>query len=350
MTAPHWRTALTSAEQKQVRAVIEAATRTDGVAPVGEQVLRELALSRSRHLVATDGDEVVGYLNLTPGRDGEDSMGELVVAPQARRRGIGTALLRAATAAGAGPVRFWAHGTLPAAIAVAEALGLTAVRELMQMRLTLHDVPEASLEERASDGIRIRTYAGPADDAELLRVNNVAFSWHPEQGGWDQTDLDERRREPWFDPEGLFLAIDEGTGRLLGFHWTKVHTDHPGLGEVYVVGVDPAAQGRGLGRLLTVVGIEYLARRLCSHETPDDIPGSLRSCPPDDIPGSLRSCPPDDIPGSLRSCPPEVMLYVEADNTAAVKTYERLGFAVSNVDTAYKAVPPANIDHDGSHS
>lgn len=298
MTTPRWRTALTSTEQEQVRAVIEAATRTDGVAPVGEQVLRELPLSRSRHLVATDGDEVVGYLSLTPGREDADAMGELVVAPQARRRGIGTALLSEATAAGDGPVRFWAHGTLPAARAVADALGLTVVRELMQMRRTLRDVPEVAV----PDGVQIRNYAGSDDDAEILRVNNAAFAWHPEQGGWDQSDLDERRREPWFEPEGLFLAVDDSTGRLLGFHWTKVHADHPGLGEVYVVGVDSDAQGRGLGRLLTVVGMEHLAQRLGSHDKP------------------------------------EVMLYVEADNTAAVKTYERLGFAVSSVDTAYQAV------------
>jgi len=310
VTAPHWRTALTAAEQQQVRAVIEAATRADGIAPVGEQVLRELPLSRTRHVIATEGDEVVGYLNLASGRDGEDAMAELVVAPDARRRGIGTALLRAVLGRGDGPVRFWAHGTLPAAKALADTLGLTAVRELMQMRRTLRDVPEVDV----PDGIRVRTYEGAADDAELLRVNNAAFSWHPEQGGWDQADLDERRREPWFDPEGLFLAIDDVTGRLLGFHWTKVHADHPGLGEVYVVGVDPDAQGRGLGRLLTVVGIDYLARRLGSHENPDD------------------------VPGSLRSRPPEVMLYVEADNAAAVKTYERLGFAVSNLDTAYQAL------------
>jgi mycothiol synthase len=310
VTAPHWRTVLTPVEQKQVRGVIEAATRIDGVAPVGEQVLRELPLSRTRHAVATDGDEVVGYLNVTPGRDGAEAMGELVVDPAARRRGIGTALLRAAIDAGDGPVRFWAHGTLPAARAVADTLGLTVVRELMQMRRTLRDVPEVVV----PDGIRIRTYQGSGDDAELLRVNNAAFSWHPEQGGWDQADLDERRREPWFDPEGLFLAIDDDTGRLLGFHWTKVHADHPGLGEVYVVGVDPAAQGRGLGRLLTVVGVDHLARRLGSQESP------------------------------------EVLLYVEADNTAAVKTYERLGFAVSNLDTAYEAASTANIDHSGSHS
>nr|WP_221217738.1 MULTISPECIES: mycothiol synthase [unclassified Mycolicibacterium] len=301
---------MTPVEQEQVRALIETATRSDGVAPVGEQVLRELPHARTRHLIAADGDAVVGYLNLTPGRDDADGMGELVVEPRARRRGIGTALLRAAAEDAGGAVRFWAHGTLPAARAVADALGLTVVRELMQMRRSLHDVPDLVEPE----GITLRTYQGPADDAELLRVNNAAFSWHPEQGGWEQSQLDERRGESWFDPEGLFLAVDDQTGALLGFHWTKVHADEPGLGEVYVVGVDPAAQGRGLGRALTLVGLHHLARRLASH---------------------------DDR---------EVMLYVEADNTAAVKTYERLGFAVSSVDTAYRPPSSANIDAGGSHS
>ncbi|GAY14324.1 mycothiol synthase [Mycobacterium sp. shizuoka-1] len=317
MTEPQWRTALTQAEQDQVRDLIDAATRSDGIAPVGEQVLRELRRAaepderdRSRHLVAAEGADVVGYLNLTPGRDGADAMGELVVQPQARRRGIGSALVRTATDAAGGAVRFWAHGTLPAAQAAAQALGTTVVRELMEMRRSLHDVPEPAV----GDGIEIRTYRGATDDAELLRVNNAAFAWHPEQGGWVQADLDERLAEPWFDPAGLFLAVDDDSGALLGFHWTKVHADHPGLGEVYVVGVDPAAQGRGLGRALTVIGLQHLARRLASHDQP------------------------------------EVMLYVEGDNTAARTTYDRLGFAVSSVDTAYRPSSSAGIPPGGGHS
>lgn len=309
MTEPAWHPVLSPEQQQQVRELIAAATQSDGVRPVGEQVLRELPHERTGHAVAAEGADIVGYLNLTPGRDGADAMGELVVHPGARRRGIGTALLRAATTRGDGRVRFWAHGTQPSALAVADALDMSVVRELLQMRRPLHDIPELVVPE----GIVIRTYGGPADDAELLRVNNAAFAWHPEQGGWTEADLAERRGEPWFDPNGLFLAFDETTGALAGFHWTKVHTEEPGLGEVYVVGVDPAAQGRGLGRTLTVVGIDHLARRLGAHAA-------------------------------------AVMLYTESDNTAAVNTYQRLGFAVSNVDTAFKPPAPGDIEARGPHS
>lgn len=291
MTALDWRTGLSEAEQTEIRALISAATASDGVAPVGDQVLRELGHDRTRHLLATDGADLVGYLNLAPAADDDPAMAELVVHPQARRRGIGAALARAGLAEGAADTRIWAHGNLEAARALAASLDLKSVRELLQMRRPLTDLPPL----RTAAGVRIATYAGPGDDAELLRVNNAAFSWHPEQGGWTEHDIAERRGEPWFDQEGLFEAFDEQTGALLGFHWTKVHDD--GLGEVYVVGVDPSAQGRGLGSVLTLVGLHHLAER------------------------SLQT----------------VLLYVEADNSAAVATYRNLGFEVFGVDVAYAA-------------
>jgi mycothiol synthase len=308
VTEPDWRTALTADEQQGVRELVAAATEFDGVAPVGEQVLRELGLDRTDHLLVTDAtnNTIEGYLNLTPARDGEDGMAELVVHPQARRRGIGTAMARAAIAKTAGKNRFWAHGTLQPAAATAAALGLVAVRELLQMRLTLGEIPDPV---PPTPGVRVRTYAGTDDDAELLRVNNAAFVEHPEQGGWTAADLAERRSEPWFDPAGLFLAFGDtegdDAGRLLGFHWTKVHLDQPRLGEVYVLGVDPSAQGRGLGQMLTAVGIESLARRLAPAD-----------------------------PGEVT-----VLLYVESDNVAAVRTYRRQGFTTYSVDTAYAPAP-----------
>jgi mycothiol synthase len=310
VTSPDWRSTLTAAEQQAVRELVTAATEFDGVAPVGEQVLRELGHERTEHLLVAGSQPgvtgaIVGYLNLSPPRDGGAGMAELVVHPRSRRRGIGAAMGRAAVAKTGGHNQFWAHGTLEPARATASALGLVPVRELVQMRRSLRDSPDPV---PPVPGVQVRTYQGVADDAELLRVNNAAFAHHPEQGGWTEAELAERRSEPWFDPAGLFLAFGasdrDEAGKLLGFHWTKVHLDRPGLGEVYVLGVDPSAQGRGLGQMLTAVGVESLARRLAG------------------------------------SAEPTVMLYVESDNVAAVRTYQRLGFTTYSVDTAY--APPAS--------
>lgn len=291
MTSLEWRAGLSAYEQRAIREVIDAATAADGVAPVGDQVLRELPHDRTRHLLAVEDGEIVGYLNLTT----QPAMAELVVHPAARRRGIGSQMARTGLTAGGAGTRIWAHGNLAPARATAAALGLVVVRELLQMRRPLTGLPPVTIPE----GVRFATYSGPADDAELLRVNNAAFDWHPEQGGWTESDVAERRAEPWFDPAGLFLAFDDRTGALLGFHWTKIHDAD--LGEVYVVGVDPAAQGRGLGGALTLIGLHHLAERLSD------------------------------------SSQPTVMLYVEADNSAAVKTYQRLGFEIFAVDAAYAA-------------
>lgn len=312
-----WRPKLTAGEQLEVRELVAAATRFDEVVPIGEQALRELDRERTEQLLVVDaesGPTVVGYLNLGAAQGSAIATAELVVHPRARRRGIGTAMARAALAKTAGQCRFWAHGTLEPASATAATLGLIAVRELVQMRRSLRN----SLAPVIPDGIRVRSYAGSSDDAELLRVNNAAFAHHPEQGGWTTAQLAERCSQPWFDPAGLFLAFDaSSTGpgsRLLGFHWTKVHSDRPGLGEVYVLGVDPSVQGRGLGQTLAAVGMASLARRLAGTN------------------GLPNSNGPE----------PTVMLYVESDNVAAMRTYQRLGFSRCNVDTTYVPAGPGH--------
>ncbi|MGZ5377477.1 MAG: mycothiol synthase [Mycobacterium sp.] len=298
MTGPEiaWRSGLSDDDQSRIRELVADAKTFDGVAPVGDQVLRELTHDRTRHLLAIDGQDggnIVGYLNLAPTDGDVPAVAELVVHPSARRRGVGSKMARQGLTEGGDDARIWAHGNIEAARATAASLDLAVVRELLQMRRPLNALPEVAI----PDGVRIATYSGPADDDELLRVNNAAFAWHLEQGGWTAADIDERRGEAWFDPEGIFLAVDDTTGKLLGFHWTKVHNRD--LGEVYVVGVDPAAQGRGLGAVLTLIGLHHLA-------------------------GALTASPQA-----------AVMLYVEADNSAAVRTYRQLGFEVSHVDAAY---------------
>ena len=162
------------------------------------------------------------------------------------------------------PLRLWAHGDLPAAAALARRAGFERIRALWTMRRPLGtplDTP------RFPAGVTLRTFAVGRDEQAWLEINQKAFASHPEQGGWTMADLALREREPWFDPAGFFLA--ERSGKLAGFHWTKIHQARPGspangpepIGEVYVVGVGPGEQGSGLGRALTLAGLRYLQSR-----------------------------------------------------------------------------------------
>ncbi|MBW4715742.1 mycothiol synthase [Saccharothrix obliqua] len=276
----------------EVAELLGAAERADGVAPVGEQVLLRLrpGARGSNHLVArADDGTLVGYLHLDLLGDADDNkVAELAVHPEHRRRGVGTALVTAA-AERARPLRVWAHGGLPGVEPLAAKLGYRKVRELLRLRRPLDEaLPEPVLPE----GVSLRAFEPGRDEAAVVYVNHRAFAWHPEQGAMSIEDVRQKEEEPWFDPAGFLLAVS-ADGRLLGFHWTKVHT--PELGEVYVVGVDPDAQGGGLGKALTLAGLAHLRR------------------------SGVR----------------EVMLYVEADNAAALGVYTRLGFERWDSDAQY---------------
>ncbi|MFJ8628350.1 mycothiol synthase [Kitasatospora sp. NPDC093550] len=291
-----------------LRALAEAQA-VDGRAAVSEQGRLRLRAAESPrpgvvHLVETEADVVLGYgqLEVPQGRAGNPAA-ELVVDPAARGRGLARPLVDAVLAeahrAGHEAVDFWVHGGHPAARHLAESYGAALVRELRQMRRTGRQTEEVVVPE----GVEFRTFRPGEDEAEWLRLNALAFAHHPEQGAWTQRDLAERMAEPWFDPAGFFLATR--AGKVVGFHWTKVHpatAGEPELGEVYVVGVDPAEQGSGLGRALTAVGLRHLT---------GTGPGER----------GLET----------------VLLYVDADNPAAVRVYERLGFTVHEVDLMYRA-------------
>jgi mycothiol synthase len=122
------------------------------------------------------------------------------------------------------------------------------------------ELPVEALTRDETD-LPTRPFVPGRDDDAWLAVNNRAFAWHPEQGGWTPEILREHLRQPWFDAEGF--RLHERDGRLAGFCWTKVHpaNEAPGevvLGEIYVIAVDPDFAGKGLGRALTVAGLRWL--------------------------------------------------------------------------------------------
>lgn len=280
-------------DPQAVLAAASAARATDGVAPLGEAF--ELALTRpgNHRLITADGTPdgaVLGYAGLA-----EDGSAEALVVPDARRRGLGRALVQDVLDE-RDDARLWAHGDLPAARALAATLGLEVSRELLVLArpLTQQDASAPDL----PDGVRVRPFVPGQDDTELLAVNAAAFADHPEQGALDQTGLDERMGLDWFDPAGLLLLVEgesegeAGREEIVGFHWTKVED---GVGEVYVVGVRPDHQGRGLAGPLTRLGLAHLAGLGLG----------------------------------------EVELYVEGDNAPALATYGRVGFVRRDAHVMY---------------
>jgi mycothiol synthase len=291
---------VSAADQRDAGELIDAAARLDGQSAVSEQgrlLLRGGPRVGVRHLLLRQKGELVGYALLDGTDPVEAPAAELVVHPAHRGRRHGRALGEALLAESGHRLRIWAHGGHPAARHLAQVLGLSLFRELRQLRRPLGGL---QLDDpRLPEGVRVRTFVPGQDDEAWLRTNAAAFSHHPEQGSLGPRDLAARMAEPWFDPAGFFLAVRAGADggeELLGFHWTKVHTAE-GLGEVYVLGVAPQAQGLGLGKALTFLGLRYLARD--------------------------RGLP-------------TAMLYVDADNNAAVRLYEGLGFRTHETDLMYR--------------
>lgn len=213
---------LTAADASLVLRLADAAAAADGSAPLSEHVMLHLRYGgdpRARNLLAFEGADLAGYAHLDPTDPVEGPSGELVIHPRFRRRGIGRLLAGALVMQADGrPVRLWAHGDLPVATRLAAAAGFERARSLWQMRRSLR----APLGQPVfADGITVRTFVVGRDEPAWIELNRRAFSRHPEQGAWTREDLDKRERETWFDPDGFFLA--ERDGRLVGFHWTKIH-------------------------------------------------------------------------------------------------------------------------------
>lgn len=284
----------------QAEALADAAEQEDGVAPLSEQFLLGLHDPRlgHHHLAVLDDDRLLAVAGI------EGDTAELVVHPRHRRKGVGTVLYEALEREAPG-LKVWAHGDLAGARGLAKKKQLQVARELLVFEITGEDLARAAKFETPEgfsvanlNDSRQRLGAEPVDQA-WLAANNDAFAWHPEQGGWDQARLARAQEVDWFRAEDvLFLWDEQGDEpQLAGFHWTKWHhAEDPEFGEVYVVGLAADYRGRGLGAPVLNLGLAHL------HENRDA---------------------------------DRVILYVEADNTAAVKVYQNSGFTIAERHIVY---------------
>lgn len=269
------------AERQNVLTLARRAERRHGNPPLSDQALARLRSTEVAHLLVHDRGAVIGYAQL------DGTALELVGEPDS----VLELLLDSAEAL-AGELHVWSRGRASPLAGALAARGYDRERVLHQLRLRLGNLSADAAP--LADAVTVRTFVPGTDEQAWLQLNAAAFATHPEQGRWTRADLLAREAEPWFDPAGFLLALRVADGALLGFHWTKVHAD--GLGEVYVLGVDPAAQGLGLGAALLRVGLAHLRGRGCS----------------------------------------QVLLYVDADNTAARALYARAGFAEYDQDSQWR--------------
>lgn len=272
--------ALSADARARVVAFLDAMALLDG-RRMNDHLVADLRAPRSGFVAATidEGGSLTGYAQATATHDG--FLVDAVAADPAQRRALLTSLLAELPAESA--LTWWATD---ADADTAAALHLRTDRRLLNLHTEL---PVA-----ATTDVSVRAFRPGVDDDAWLAVNNAAFAWHGEQGGWDVARLQQRLAEPWFSAAGFLLH--ERDGRLAAFCWTKLHPGEPVVGEIYVIAVHPDFHGSGLGRALTVAGLQHLNAAGATH----------------------------------------AMLYVDADNTAAVRLYEQLGFTTHHADQSYR--------------
>lgn len=285
---------------REVQSLLTRVAEADGVEPLSESFVGGVTDARlgHRHLVVLIDDRVVAVAALA----GSDA--ELCVDPDFRRRGIARELvLRLRDEQDS--VGIWAHGNLPPARGLAAAMELSKKRRLLVMAVAGTDLSGA--DARVPEGYEVLSVSESSDrwgrdvvEQAWLDANNDAFSWHPEQGGWDLDRLHRAQEAQWYSDEDVLLLWRRGSEgesdpNLAGFHWTKWQSADHRHGEVYVVGLAGGYRGRGLGRVVVSMGLAHL------------------------------------VSGGAR----EVILYVEDDNVAAVRQYEKLGFTVAEEHVVY---------------
>ena len=292
--------------------LIEFNTRFDGHSPVGEHKQAHLAVGAQDWtgvLAWADNDALMGYAHTlwNPAGSRPRIRVEVVVRPDVRGDGDTARKLidetkKVLAGAGGGVMWLWVHHVADAQNTLAFEMGFDIQRELAFMRRSLTERPAVPT---PPDGVQLRPYVPDVDDDAFLQVNNAAFADHPENGNWDVEEFRRRRSRDWFDPAGLFMAWR--AEQLLGFHWTKWHAHdsdetpaHEPVGEVYVLAVDPAAQGLGLGRLLLQRGLAHLWDADCR----------------------------------------QAILYVDRASAGAVRLYQSAGFEVAHSEVCYETEVP----------
>ena len=297
---------LSDSQQVLVLELINRTTQHDGTPPIAEHILLHLRYGGDKadsHLLVEKDNQVIGYAHLDQTDLVAGPSVELVVDPNHRGAGVGKALLSEAIKICGKSLRLWVHGEGEVAHNLAASFNFEKIRTVLQMIKPLTDIQALPTIDKE---IIIRSFLPGIDSDAWLELNNKVFKDHPEQGGWQISDLNHRLSEEWFDEKGFFIV--EKNKQVIASTWTKVHGEHshdhdgdvshahPAIGEIYITAVDPEYASLGIGKALTITALNYLKYQ------------------------GLK----------------DAMLYVDFDNKAALNLYDSLGFKLSSKDILYR--------------
>ncbi|MFC2058121.1 GNAT family N-acetyltransferase [Chloroflexota bacterium] len=275
--------------------LINGADRVDGWGRVtSSERLRE-HLGRPEFYPALDlflaerDGAMAGYAEISRELEIGHVIFEGVVHPAHRRLGIGTKLLERAIDHSREMGASRAHIPIPEGVYPAQELvlkeGFVLVRRHRRLQLRVGvGLPPVNLPA----GVTLRQFA-PGDEERLTGIQNMAFSgsW-----GFKPNSVDEigyRVGMSLCCPEGIIFAVEGG--EVVGYCWTRIDAEYNRscsrmCGEVFMVGVRPDWQGRGVGWGVLLAAIDHLRRQGMN----------------------------------------EVALSVDSENTSACALYESLGF------------------------
>ena len=297
---------LSDNQQVLVLELINRTTQHDGTPPIAEHILLHLRYGGDKadsHLLVEKDNQVIGYAHLDQTDLVAGPSVELVVDPSYRGAGVGKALLSEAIKICGKSLRLWVHGEQSVSHSLASSFNFEKIRTVLQMSKSLTEIQPLPIIDKE---ISIRSFLPGIDSNEWLELNNKVFKDHPEQGGWQLSDLNHRLSEEWFDEKGFFIV--EKNKQVIGSTWTKVHGAHshdhdgdashahPAIGEIYITAVDSEYAGLGIGKALTITALNYLKYQGLN----------------------------------------DAMLYVDFDNKAALNLYDSLGFKLSSKDILYR--------------
>jgi polyphosphate kinase len=240
--------------------LIEAEERRHPWHPLSVQDFLEiLSLSWSPEnnlFIAEQAGHLVGYAGVRP----ELSIGRVVLSCfielKHLRRGLFTNLINPALGRsrelGGKVVQVNIFQNRRAVRSLFEKMGFRTVRQFLELRLDLSKTHLTNIGKICS-GCRSLHHD---EEDKLVHLQNRSFS-----GTWGynlntREDILRRLQHPHCSIRDVIAAFDQG--KPTAYCWTRLDPKKKGYGRIYMLGVDPDHQGRGMGKEVLMAGLSDL--------------------------------------------------------------------------------------------